>query len=319
MAETARSSAEKRALRLRNEQWAKNELIPRWVDPKKVDLDRFFTRENVARECHSRLLSVMVKNDVNLDEYVFVDAGAGKGVFFDLLPEQNRIGVELVPNRAEFVEADFLSWLPATHVRCYAAIGNPPFGHRGWQALAFMNHAASFANYIGFILPMAFQSDGKGSPRYRVLGAELVESQLIPPGAFEDEEGKPVRVNALWQIWKRGVNKRKQSATCNDWLDLFTVDLRRERRCGHERLCEATWFLQRTFYGSPPSLVRDFSDVRYGCGYGIVIKKDAERVESALRRTDWLRFSNLAAHNCHHISMYHIRNALIDAGFIDEC
>ena len=114
-----------------------------------------------------------------------------------------------------------------------------------------------------------------------------------------------------------GVNNRRPVPACDGWIDLFTVDQRQERLCGQERLHEADFFLQRTFYNEPPALVRDFSEVRYVCGYGIVIKRDRETIIDCLNRTDWREYSNLAAHNCRHISMYHIRRALTDNGFVD--
>jgi len=46
-------------------------------------------------------------------------------------------------------------------------IGNPPFGYRACLALAFVNHAARFADYIVMILPMGFQSNGKGNPKFK--------------------------------------------------------------------------------------------------------------------------------------------------------
>ena len=196
-------------------------------------------------------------------------------------------------------------------------IGNPPFGYRAWLALTFLSHAATFADYIGMILPMAFQSNGKGSPKFRVQGAELVSTMALPVAAFTSPEGKAMQVNALWQVWRRGVNNRQPIATCNQWVDLFTIDHRKERLCGQNRLPEADWFLQRTFYGNPPNLVTDFAHVRCGCGYGIVIKKDKRQVTESLRTADWVKHSNLAAHNCRHISMEHIRAALVEAGFVD--
>ena len=72
-----------------------------------------------------------------------------------------------------------------------------------------MNHAASFADYIGFILPMAFQSDGKGSPKHRVAGAEPVDMRPLPSDAFVTATGQPAGVNALWQVWRR---RREQPA-----------------------------------------------------------------------------------------------------------
>lgn len=164
---------------------------------------------------------------------------------------------------------------------------------------------------------MAFQSDGKGSPKLRVRGMHLVSTEFLPIDSFCDDDGKTVKINALWQIWKRGEAARKPEPKSDSYVDLFTVDQRKERLCGQERMAEADFFLQRTFYREPPVLVRSFDEVRYVCGYGIVIKKDRERVLQALNNADWLNYSNLAAHNCHHISMYHIRRVLADAGIKD--
>ena len=259
----------------------------------------------------------MRDDHANEAHYRFIEPAAGTGAFYNLLPSERRIGIDLLPYQDAYQIGDFLSWIPPTNGFRNAIIGNPPFGYRAWLALAFVNHAATFADYIGLILPMAFQSDGKGSPKHRVEGARLMLSEPLPPDSFVDDDGRALKVNALWQIWQRGVNNFPNASTCKDWLDLFTVDMRKERLCGQTRLDEADYFLQRTFFNEPPTLVRDFSEVRYVCGYGLVIKKDKRRITALLRETDWRQYSNLAAHNCRHISMYHIQRVLTDAGFID--
>ena len=307
-----------RAVARRNDAWAKCSLIPSWVDHKEVDLCQFYTCPEVALACRESLYAVMSADDADVDRYQFVDPGTGAGVFFDLLPEGRRTGIDILPLRPEFVVHDYLTWNPPDVGRPYAVLGNPPFGYRAWLALAFLNHSSTFADYIGLVLPMSFQSDGKGSPKYRVRGAELVHSERLPANAFMDANGQSVKLNSLWQVWRRGVNNYPPPPRCDNWIELFTVDNRKERLCGQRRLKEATWFLQRTFFGEPPTLVRDFSDVVYGCGYGIIIKKDEESVTRLLRETDWHRYSNLAVHNCRHISMYHIRQAVIDAGFAND-
>ena len=301
----------------RNAAWQSDPRIPSWVDIESVGLDQFFTRPEVASQCYQSLVSWMEDDDADLSHYRFIEPGAGLGAFYDLLPEDRRTGLDLTPFRPEYEICDFLSWQPTEDGYRNAVIGNPPFGYRAWLALAFMNHAATFADYVGMILPMAFQSDGKGSPKHRVDGLRLMISEPLPPDSFVDESGRTARVNALWQVWQRGVNNTPSAKTCDQWIDLFTVDMRRERLCGQERLDEADYFLQRTFYREPPDLVRSFSEVKYVCGYGIVIKSERKRVLQVLRNTDWRRYSNLAAHNCRHISMYHIRHALTDAGLVD--
>lgn len=310
--------SESLALDKRNKGWRDNPHIPSWVKPESVGLDQFFTRPEIAEHCYNSLLQWMSADGARAIDYKFIEPAAGTGSFYDLLPAGRRIGIDILPMRDEFEPADFLAWQPPSNERIYAVVGNPPFGYRAWLALAFVNHAAAFADYVGFILPMAFQSEGKGSPKLRVEGLRLVHTEFLPQDSFSDISGRSAKVNALWQVWQRGVNSARAPKTCDAWIDLFTVDMRKERLCGQERMHEADYFLQRTFYRQPPTLVRDFSEVRYVCGYGIVIKRDKQRIIDVLNNTDWTQYSNLASHNCRHISMYHIRRALTDAGYADD-
>lgn len=305
------------AIERRNESWRIDPRIPTWVDIAEVPLDQFYTRPAVAQACYSSLLAYLAAEGMDSTSFTYLEPSAGRGAFLDILPPQARIGLDIQSQSPEIEEADFLSWAPEAIDMPIVVVGNPPFGYRAWLALEFVNHAATFAEYIGFILPMAFQSDGKGSPKLRVRGMHLVHSEILPPDSFVDGSGRSVKVNALWQIWKRGDQELLPQPACDNWIDLFTVDQRKERLCGQERMAEADFFLQRTFYREAPSLVLTFDQVKYVCGYGIVIKKNRERVLEVLNSTDWHQYSNLAAHNCHHISMYHIRKALTDAGFVD--
>ena len=317
MISTGVCQAESNAVALRNTSWRDNPDIPRWVEINSVGLDRFFTKQKIAGYYYDLFLDFLKKEAVNLDEYKFVEPAAGNGSFFKLLPKTSRIGLDLMPLDPAIRQQDFLTWKPTAKDKNYIFIGNPPFGYRGWLALAFMNHVAKFAAYAGFILPMAFQSDGKGSPKNRVTGMTLVHSEVIPADSFYTPENKTVRINALWQIWKKGNATSQDTKTCRQWLDLFTVDFRKERRCGQTRIQDADYFLQRTFYNTPPQLVTCFSKVKYTCGYGLIIKKDKDRVLDSLKTVDWMRYSNLAAHHCRHISMYHIQKVLTDNGFHD--
>ena len=307
------------AIEIRNKSWVNNEYIPTWVDIENVGLDQFFTRPAVAKACWESLCKYMETDGVNIAQYEFVEPAAGLGAFYDLLPDNRRIGVDVERFRPEFTKTDFLSWSPRQNGYSYACIGNPPFGYRAWLALAFLNHAARFSEYVGFIVPMAFQSRGKSNVQDRVKGLHLVHSSPLPADSFVDANGNSVKVNALWQIWARNGSKEKSTPkTCNQYIELFTVDMRKERLCGQTRLHEADFFLQRTFYANPPTLVTSFDQVKYVCGYGIVIKSERAKVLDVLWHADWKRLSNLASHNCRHISMCHIREALTEAGLIDD-
>lgn len=306
------------AKHFRNVRWNSHKAIPKWVDPEKVDLDQFFTKPEVAEQCYRQFCDFLQSRGEDVSTFTHIEPSAGQGAFYRLMPENRRIGVDVDTKSAEFVRADFLSWEPPLTSHPVVCVGNPPFGYRAWLALAFINHAAQFSKYVAFIVPMAFQSKGKGSPRGRVKGMRLVHSEHLAADSFTDPAGRTVRVNCLWQIWEKvDSHEQEPEPTCNDYIDLFTVDKRKERLCGQTRLHEASFFIQRTYFGKPPGLVTDFNDVKYGCGYGIVIKKQKKQVIAALQSADWVKHSNLASHNCRHISMSHIRDVLIEKGLCD--
>lgn len=306
------------AIKLRNSFWKKNSNIPSWVNIEDVGLDQFYTEPKIAQYCIDSLKDFLQKMSIDTNDYIFVEPSAGSGSFYDLLPSNKRIGLDIAPLHSEISQKDFLSWKPEIKNKKYIFIGNPPFGYRAWTALAFMNHAAQFAEYIGFILPMGFQSDARGSAKHRVKGMRLVHSEIISSDSFFEPNGKKRKVNALWQIWVKGENVIAPKSTCRNWVDIFTVDLRKERLCGKNKMKEADFFLQRTYYKEPPKLVQDFSEVKYTCGYGFIIKKDKKGITKALQEIDWNSYCNLAAHNCKHISMYHIEQALVDKGYKDN-
>ena len=301
----------------RNKGWKKKPEIPEWVDLEDVSLDQFFTKPEIAKKYYLKTLKFLKKEKINIEDCLFVEPSAGDGSFFKLLPKNQRIGLDLYPMAEGIIKKDFLNWTPPKTDKKIIFIGNPPFGYRAWLALNFMNHASKFADYIFFILPMSFQSEGKGSSKYRVKNMKLIHSEIIPNDSFYEPNGKIVKINALWQYWTKGENKIPNFNLFNKYIDIFTVDQRKERLCGQEKMDKADFFIQRTFYNETPKLVKNFSDVKYTCGYGIILKKKKKIIKKILSETNWEKHSNLAAHNCRHISMYHIIKALIEGG-LDE-
>lgn len=308
------ASAIERAIQKRNNCWVKVD-IPKWVNVENVSLDQYYTNVDVARKYYQQ--AIMYLNSKGIDEKncFFVEPSAGDGSFFDLLPEDRRIGLDICPSHHSVIEQDFLTWIPQIPKdKTIVYIGNPPFGYRGWLALQFMNKAAQNADFVFFILPMSFQSIGKGSPRKRVEGLALKSYETIPIDSFHTAEGSMEKINSLWTVWEKGSNVFPEEPDLSEYLDLFTVDLRAERLCGIDKMKSANFFLQRTFYKDQPNIVYSFSDVRYVCGYGFLIHKKEAVVKQILSSIDWTKYSNLAAHNCHHISMCHIKQALYDGG-----
>jgi hypothetical protein len=117
-----------------------------------------------------------------------------------------RIGLDIEPRQQNIVAQDYLSWVPDTRLhQKYTVIGNPPFGLRGQLALKFINYSARFADYVCFILPQLFESDGKGVPRKRVQGFHLVHSEKLSKSqsSFEYPDGKKVNVECIFQVWSK--------------------------------------------------------------------------------------------------------------------
>jgi hypothetical protein len=301
------------AIAIRDRAWENTDRIPSWVRGREVGLDQFNTLPEVSKYCWESLQKFLKKDKVDLGKYKIIEPSAGTGSFYNLLPKKNRIGIDVEKYNDEYIRQDFLTWTPTNGDRPCIAIGNPPFGYRGWLALSFLNRASEFCDYVGFILPMSFQSEGKGSPKNRVTGMELIHSEKLDGNLFVMPNGETTQINTLWQIWKKGEAKALPDfSACNEYVELFTVDQRKERLCGAEKMKDCNTFLQRTFFTEPPTIVNDFSLVKYTCGYGFIIKKYKREVMRILRNADWVKYSNLTTHNCRHISMYHIQQLLLD-------
>jgi len=134
-------------------------------------LDQYFTNKDLAKSLFSKTQEIILKYENNIDKYTWLEPSVGEGCFFDLLPENKKIGVDIEPSRNDIIKSDYLKFkLPDEQL---IIIGNPPFGHRGVMALNFINHSQK-ADYVCFILPMFFESKGKGSVKYRVRGFNLI-------------------------------------------------------------------------------------------------------------------------------------------------
>ena len=72
---------------------------------------------------------------------------------------------------------------------------------RGQQALKFINKSLEFADFVAFILPPLFDSDGRGSPKKRVNGNLICTEQIDNKYFYPD--GTPVSVQTIFQVWTR--------------------------------------------------------------------------------------------------------------------
>ena len=159
--------------------------------------DQFFTPKESAKYCYTIFLKILKDYGDSEADYTYIEPSAGNGNFLKILPSNRRIGLDIEPRNAEIEKRDYLEWSPSEDKK-YIVIGNPPFGLRGQLALKFINHSI-FADYVCFILPQLFESDGKGVPRKRVEGFNLIHSEKIQTD-FESPDGMAIPVECIFQV-----------------------------------------------------------------------------------------------------------------------
>lgn len=166
----------------------------------KNNLDKFYTKPEIAAQCveyASKYFSC-----VN----TILEPSAGNGSFLkSLIPyKKTIIALDIAPENTDVVQTDFLTWHPNNMRETIMTIGNPPFGKRMAAAIAFFNHAATFSDYICFILPVTFM---KWSVQKQLdKQFKLVEYHYLPENSFLNN-GKEYNIRCVFQIWSKHGNK----------------------------------------------------------------------------------------------------------------
>ncbi len=163
--------------------------------------DQFYTPQSTAKYCFDVFKKKLNELGENIEDYYFIEPSAGNGSFLQVLPDAKTIALDIEPRADGILAQNYLSWKPAD-INKYIVFGNPPFGLRGHLALKFINHSYEFADYVCFILPQLFESDGKGVPRKRVKGYNLIHSEKIDSTFYEPDK-KSVNINTIFQIWSK--------------------------------------------------------------------------------------------------------------------
>ena len=286
-------------------------------------LDQYYTKREVSKALFEKTVDLISKYEKNIETYTWLEPSVGEGCFFDNLPKQRRIGIDIDPKREEIIKHDYLTYdLPKEKV---IVIGNPPFGHRGVLALEFINHSIN-AEYVAFILPMFFTSKGKGSIRYRVKGFNLIYEENLPHNSFYLPDGKDANVKCCFQIWSKNHSlennefswyNNKKNEPFTEYLKLVTVSLAKKRECGKEWIFnkKANWYLSSTFF-KENTVVDAFDKVKYQSGIAIIYttnnKKIVQKLDKILISADWKKYATLATNGCYHIGKSNIFNLLND-------
>jgi hypothetical protein len=144
---------------------------------KKIEYDKFYTKELIANECISLL---------NLDGYDFVvEPSAGSGNFLNNIVHENKVGLDIQPECSSVLKQDWFTYEIDKKFNNVLIVGNPPFGKRNQMSLGFIEHALTFDNVktIAFILPDVFHKQTLQSHIPDVF--RLKYSNKLPPFSFE--------------------------------------------------------------------------------------------------------------------------------------
>ena len=286
---------------------------------------QFYTTKEISIYCYDKAIEVLKKLDIDYNNYHFIEPSAGCCNFYEILPKNKRIGIDLEPvgkYKHEIIKSNYLDYIPSLNNR-YIVIGNPPFGLRGNLALRFINHSYMFADIVAFILPPLFNSKGKGVPMTRIKGYKLAYTEKLPSNSFEYPNGKKVDVSTIFQVWtkintNKIINKTKKScktiAKIYSLSDGGTPSSTRNKNMINK--CDvylpSTCFVGMKAYHS-------FYDLPNKRGYGIVFYKDKAHLKNIfLNEINWDEISFLSTNSAKNLRFDIIENEITKRGYYDE-
>ena len=75
-------------------------------------------------------------------------------------------------------------------------------------------------------------------------------------------------------MWKRGIGKSLfPTIDVSEFANIYTVCSSPDRLCGLNKIGVYDFYVSSTFFGNSLYTVYNFDDVKYGSGYGIILKK----------------------------------------------
>lgn len=267
--------------------------------------DQFYTPAATALRCFEAFLRVLEARGEEEASFVYVEPSAGAGAFLGVLPSGRTTAMDVEPRHPDVCRQDYLDWRPDEKKgQRVVVFGNPPFGLRGQLALQFINHSALFAEYVCFILPPLFDSDGKGAPRARVRGLNLIYSEPVEDGVFTDPEGRRVRVRCVFQVWSKHHSDPGYDtpATPTDGARVFSLSDggTPSSTRNKDMLLACDVYLPSTCFGRHNTVCHDgFERLPGRRGYGVVFRDKS--LLPAFRAVDWGDIAFLSTNSAYNL------------------
>jgi len=276
--------------------------------------DQFYTPIDTAKYCFELFCDEIKKYGDNYTNYQYIEPSAGNGNFLKVLPN-NTIAIDIDPKHPSIIKQDYLNWLPSTNNTKYVVFGNPPFGLRGHMALNFINHSYNFADYVCFILPQLFESDGKGVPRKRVKGYNLIYSIKLD-SLFYEPDGKQIKINTIFQIWsKYNTNDEYNIKNYdNDNMKIYsmsdggTVSTTRNKNM----IGKCDLYIPSTCFGKENMICyTKFEELPGKKGYGVLFNKNKKEMIKKMLNIKWNEVAFLSTNSAYNLRSSQIYELLI--------
>jgi len=188
------------------------------------ELDQFYTNPKIAKRFVKKIDEIY---DFSKFDYV-IEPSMGEGFIYDLLPTENRLGLDIEKNHPDCLEGDFLKWKPEKSDVEYEPllnirpdimfVGNPPFGRSSGLALDFFRHAANFSDVICFIIPRTWMKHIIHSKIPSDFG--LYWQAVLPEYAFIFNDA-PYPVRCVAQCWSTyDPRPRRKGDHSEDWQNM---------------------------------------------------------------------------------------------------
>jgi hypothetical protein len=317
--------------------------IKRWIDNNKVpdtyfndfnrllgfkypvvlsdkDNDCYFTSSSVAKECIDFVVEIMKQHNLNPEDFIWLEPSAGNGAFYkEILFE--KIGIDINPLYEGIKQQDFLTFIPNTNKK-YVVIGNPPFGLRGNLALKFINKASEFADIVAFILPPLFDSDGKGSPKKRIVHElSLIETKKLTDIVYTTPSNKKLKIPTIFQIWSKCLTpKQYEVKSCDEYIKIYSLSdggtpssTRNKHMIGK---CDV--YIPSTCFEKDMRVYSSFEELPNKRGYGIVFIKHELELKKMFYDIDLLKYSFRSTNSSLNMRSSIIKQILFDNGFVDK-
>lgn len=259
-----------------------------------AEKDQFYTPITIAKQCIDTAIN-FIDDLVDTTDYTFIEPSAGQGSFYDLLPEP-KIGFDIESANPNIILQDFLEWQPPIENK-YILIGNPPFGLRGQKALQFMLHGFKFCDFVAFILPPLFNSDGRGTPKKRV-GQHLLYSQEIGNKYFYPDN-KPINVNTIFQIWSKqdfGIDLNEDWTPVGYKVYSLSNGGTPATTRNADKIDKCDYYLPSTVFGTDRmKLYNSFEELPQQRGYGVILEDKA--LSNLIENLDWSKTAFYSTNN----------------------